>query len=95
MNIFYIDSIGKAVEYIKNNLDKKINLGELSEAAGISRFHIHRIFEAFTGESVFDTVARLKIEQAASILLEDTKITISDLARAKGYKSPSDFSSAF
>lgn len=95
MNSYYVESINKAVDYIKNNLDKKINLREVSEAADISRFHFHRIFEAYTEESVFDTVIRLRIERAAVLLLDNTKTTISELAKTSGFKNQATFSIAF
>jgi AraC-like DNA-binding protein len=37
----------RVCDYIQQHLDEPLNLQRLSEIAGLSRFHFHRIFYAF------------------------------------------------
>ena len=94
MEEYFIEGIKKAVAYIDNNLNKKISLGELSDAAGISKFHFHKIFRAFTGESIYDTVIRLRLENSARLLNESSK-PVGDIAARSGFTDTESFSSAF
>lgn len=95
MNSYYEESINKAVAYIKQNLDQKISLNDIAEAAGLSRFHFHRIFLSYTGDSIYDTVIRLRIERAAAILLTNSAVSISTLALSTGFDDSASFRKTF
>ena len=93
MKGYYIESIKKAVSYIEENLNKKISLNGISEASGISKFHIHRLFQAFTGDTIYDIVKRLKVENAAALL--SSSKTIADIAKISGYSSAAELGHEF
>ncbi len=83
----YIHRINKVIDYIDANLDKDLNLKKLSEVAMFSPFHFHRIFSAFTKETINDFVRRTRIEKAASILINNPDITINEAAYYTGFNS--------
>lgn len=87
----YIHRVNKVIDYIEANLDKELTLGKLAEEANFSVYHFHRIFSAFTGETLNVFVKRKRIEKAASILLADKEKTISEIAYYCGFNSVSVF----
>lgn len=84
----------KVLLHIQSNLDKKPNLEELAQIAFFSPFHFHRIFKAFTGESIFKYIRRLKLERAASELKYSDKL-INLIAIKAGYENTESFSRVF
>ncbi len=57
----YINRINKVCDYIDRNLSKSMTLKELSNVAGFSEFHFHRIFASMTGETLFSFIWRLQM----------------------------------
>ena len=91
----YQQQINSVWQYIQRNLDKRLSLDVLAEVACISPYHFHRIFTAYTGESVNQYTKRLRLERAANQLLQSKRKTISDIAIESGYDSLTAFSKAF
>lgn len=91
----YIFRINKVIDYIDSNLDKTLNLETLAEIANFSPFHFHRIFTAFTSETLNSFVKRLRIEKAARLLIINPDNPINDIAYNCGYSSNSVFSREF
>ncbi|MDC7226270.1 MAG: AraC family transcriptional regulator [Spirochaetales bacterium] len=94
MNGFYIESITNAVDYIENNLNKRITLAGISEASGLSKYHFHNIFMAYTGCKVFDAVTQLRLEKASELLTTTSK-TVKDIAILCGFSDPAEFGKEF
>jgi AraC family transcriptional regulator len=90
----YLESLNRAVQFIENNLDKKILLKDVAQEAFLSEFHFHRIFKSLTGETVKDFLQRLKIERAA-IRLKHSKDEIGQIACDNGYENHETFTRAF
>lgn len=91
----YIFRINRVIDYIDANIDKPLSLEILAEVANFSPYHFHRIFTVFTGEPLNGFVKRLRIEKAASLLLNNPESTISDIAYYCGYNSTSVFCRTF
>ena len=90
----YQNRINIVWQFIQHNLDKRLSLEELSEVACISPFHFHRVFRAYTGESLSQYCRRLRLERAAS-QLQSKAMDITDIAYGCGYETPAAFSKAF
>jgi len=91
----YIYRINRVIDYIEANIDKELSLETLSEVANFSQFHFHRIFSAFTGETLNGFIKRKRVERAASMLLNDPDKPITDIAYSCGYNSTSVFCRSF
>jgi AraC family transcriptional regulator len=91
----YISRINKAIDYIEQNIDNALNLDDISQAANFSKFHFHRIFSAFTGETLNNYVKRRRLEKAASYILAQPELTVTEIAYKCGFSSISSFSRAF
>jgi AraC family transcriptional regulator len=93
-NSIYLESLNRAIQFVENNLDRKILLKEVAQEALLSEFHFHRIFSTFTGETVKEFISRLKIERAAHQLKYSTD-DIRQIAFDNGYEHPETFTRAF
>lgn len=69
-------------------------LARLAEVAHLSPFHFHRIYRALSGETVGQTVARLRLVRALQWLADGGE-RITDTALAVGYETPQAFARAF
>ena len=86
--------INQALFYIQEHLDELPTLEELAAVASFSPFHFHRLFRAFTGESVSRYVRRIRLERAIH-RLRFTTTDVTTIALDAGYETPSAFNKAF
>lgn len=91
----YKSRINKVIDYIDNNIDKQLTLDELASISNFSKFHFHRIFQAFIGETPFQFILRIKLEKAATLLLNNPSESITDIAHICGFSDISIFSRNF
>ena len=80
--------------FIEAHLDEDLDLQALADVAGLSRFHFSRAFQQTTGCSPYLFVTRTRIERA-KLALTQTNAPLVEVARAHGYNSGAQFSSAF
>ncbi len=90
----YQERINKVTRYIQAHLGEPLQLEILAEIAGFSPFHFHRIFAAYTGETMAEYIRRLHLERAVKQLFDSSK-PITVIALDAGYETPSAFTKAF
>lgn len=86
--------LGVLREHVEAGLHRPLRTAELAEVAGLSPFHFARAFKASMGAPPGEWI-RLRRLTVAQTLLEKTQQSITDVAAAVGYESPSRFASAF
>ena len=91
----YISRINKVMDYVDKHIDQTLSLGDLACIANFSPFHFHRIFTVLTGETPGNYVQRIRVEKAASLLQNDSRKSIGEIAYACGFGSVSLFSRSF
>lgn len=89
-----LELILRALVYIEEHLEETLSLERISEIAGISPFHFHRIFRALSGETVQSYICRLRMEYAKGALLFSEK-TVTEIGGEVGYENPSAFTKRF
>lgn len=94
MDMCYINSIKKALNYIENNLQEDIDLSAIAKEAGYSLYHFHRIFKGIVGDSMKDYVRKRRFTEAAKELVYTNK-SIVEIGIKYGYESREGFSRAF
>jgi AraC-like DNA-binding protein len=82
----YSERIQRVVDYVAVHLDETLDLEKLSGVACFSPYHFHRIYRGLLGETVNDTVRRLRLHRAAVDLL-DRELSIERAARRAGFGS--------
>ena len=91
----YTARINSVIDYINQNLDGDLSLKKLSHIALFSPFHFHRIFSAMVGETLNQFIQRVRVEKAATLLVNNKRTPITDIALDCGFSSPATFSRTF
>lgn len=90
----YARRVTLVIDHIADNLDADLSLERLAEVACFSPYHFHRIYRSITGETVADTIRRLRLHRAAGELARSA-YPIERIARRAGYGSVEAFTRAF
>jgi AraC family transcriptional regulator len=93
--IDYVERVNRAIDHIVRNLAEPLRLEEVSEAAGFSPFHFHRVFKGLLGETLNQFVKRLRLERALYLMSHAPNRSLTDVALHCGFSSSSDFSRSF
>jgi AraC family transcriptional regulator len=84
----------RVIDHIHDHPAGDLSLDALAEVAALSRFHFHRTFRVLTGETVVQTVRRMRLHRAAVALLAGRE-PLDRIARSVGYPNRQSFSRAF
>lgn len=84
----------RVLAYIYEHLDEELDLEKLAEVACLSPHHWHRVHRAIAGETLAQTVRRLRLHRAAHDLVY-TDEAIEVISTSAGYGSAEAFSRAF
>lgn len=80
--------VGKVIDYIEKNLEKEINLDN------ISKFYLNRVFTEQTGVTIYKYLQNRRLTVAAEKLVK-TNEPITQIAYEAGYGTQQSFSFAF
>jgi len=86
--------INRAIQYMEQNLDKKLILSEISDEAGYSPSYLTTLFRKKTGYSPLSYFSHLKISKASEYL-DFSKFKIKEISFMLGYSDPYYFSKDF
>lgn len=86
--------VARVVDLLHARLDTPVSLAELAAAAGLSRFHLLRLFKLHTGETPAQFHLRLRIELARR-LLRTTRAGVSEIGLRCGFIDSSHFAKTF
>jgi transcriptional regulator GlxA family with amidase domain len=89
------DHIGRTVRWILENLDKPLNLDTLAEQAGMSLRSFSRHFKAEIGDTPAKFIEQARLENARTLLDENTTIALPQAAAASGFTSAEHLTRAF
>jgi AraC family transcriptional regulator len=92
---FHRSQIGRAQRYIRLHVSDPLTLTEIAREAGSSSYHFARIFLAYTCETPFDFLRRIRLITALRMLQEDPQGSIIEIALSIGYETPSAFNKVF
>ena len=79
-----MEELHKAMNYIREHMDRDITLEELLRLTGMSKSHFSRMFKKLTGRTFVTYLNDLRIEAAKKYLVE-TRQPIYWVARQVGY----------
>ncbi len=88
------DYINRAIDYILNHINENISVDAIASHCNFSRYYFSRMFKMETGESIYEFIKRVKMEQSAFRLKVEKSRSITDISGDYGYSS-SNYSSAF
>ncbi|MEP3838897.1 MAG: substrate-binding domain-containing protein [Algibacter sp.] len=88
----FLSNINKIIN--KNLDNSKFSVENLANTLNISRVQLYRKTKAILGVSISDYIQNIRLERAKT-LLQETQLTISEIAYATGFSSPNYFSTSF
>ena len=91
----YERRIHRVTAHIDQHLDQALDLEALAAVANFSAFHFHRLFRAWTGETLGDYLRRRRVEIGALRLVTQPSSTVLEVALAVGFGSGEAFARAF
>jgi AraC family transcriptional regulator len=83
-----------AIEFMRDNLHLPVSLADMAGSTGLSTYHFLRVFRASTGVPPRRFLTRMRIDVARR-RLEDSDLSVTDIAQLSGFSSASQFSTAF
>lgn len=88
------DVINQTIDYMKNHLNKKMNICELALLHNLSESYFSKLFRTGTGMPPMDYFIYIKMQEACKLLCT-TKLRIKQIANTMGYEDPYYFSRIF
>ncbi|WP_020617872.1 helix-turn-helix domain-containing protein [Paenibacillus daejeonensis] len=86
--------LDRTIAYMEQEYRSVITREQLAELAGLNPAHYSRIFRKYKGNSPMDYLARLRMDQAKTLLLQ-TDLPITEIGQRVGYTDPYHFSRRF
>ncbi|MBU5484373.1 AraC family transcriptional regulator [Clostridium sp. MSJ-11] len=90
----WLERMNKALDYIEDSLDDKIDYTKIAQAAYCSEYHFSRMFSSITGISLSEYIRRRRLTLAA-FEIQKSDVRVIDVAIKYGYQSADSFSRAF
>ena len=91
----YMERVNAVIDYIEAHLADQLTLDRLAEVAHFSPYHFHRVFGMPVGETLSRFISRLRVERAATLLIQHPNRAITTIGADCGFTNPSSFSRAF
>ena len=86
--------INISINYIHNNFEREISLGDIAKFVFLSPSYFARVFKEEAGLSPISYLLKIRIERAKE-LLADTELKISDIALSVGFSNQQRFNEMF
>jgi AraC-like DNA-binding protein len=87
-------TIKKVIEFIDENIEKKILLNDLAALTNLSPNHFHKVFSETMGITPNVFITKLRLDKAKDLLIR-TDLTISDISAKCGFDNIPYFSYLF
>jgi AraC-like DNA-binding protein len=92
--IMQLQRLSRVLEFIQEQIDQPITIGDLCRQARLSRQRFHAVFKEASGFSPKDYLSRAKIQKAKQLLISK-ELSIGNIADQLGYCNPYHFSTQF
>lgn len=89
-----LKQVQPVMAFAARSLDEDVSLAALAQQAGLSAFHLHRVFRAAAGETPKQFTLRLRLDRAAVMMLT-TEDSVLNVALSCGFGSHEAFCRAF
>lgn len=89
-----IDTFMKVCNYMNEHCTEDIQVDDLAELAGFSKFHFTRLFKQFMGVSYYSYLNQHRIMHAEKLLI-DPNLSVTEVAMRSGFGSLATFNRVF
>lgn len=84
----------RLTDLLDSQLERRVDVNELSRTGGLSARQVHRLFKTHLGMSPQAYHRQLRLQRARE-MLRQTELTILEIAMSSGFTSASDFSRTY
>ena len=84
----------KIMKYIRENMDKKITLEDITRLTFFSSVYCDTVFKRETGRSIIDHLIDIRVDEAKKLLLEGT-MSLKEISESVGFNDYNYFSRVF
>ena len=81
-------------EYIRKNYMQELNNRQIAQLAGYHEYYLNRMFRTYTGMNLHEYLVKIRMEQAAYLML-NTALALNTIAERIGIRSYPHFSACF
>ena len=92
--MYPFDIVEDSLKYIEDHLDSDLSVESIASTLGFSNYYYHRLFTAVMGISLNNYVLKRKLNAALS-QIKHTDTSLTDIAMAYDFSTPSSFTRAF
>ncbi len=89
-----LEYVKKTIKYIQLKYSDNLRIDDISNACGLNRSYLSRLFKGATGSSIQQYIVTYRMKTAAKLIKETTQ-SIQDISLAVGYSDIFTFSKAF
>ncbi|WBW97223.1 helix-turn-helix domain-containing protein [Oceanirhabdus sp. W0125-5] len=93
-NFSLYEKIETLIEYIEDNIEEKLTLETLSDVAGLSKFHLIRVFKKISDSTLMNYVRSRKLASSLNPLL-NTDMRIIDVANQYNFEHEQTYIRSF
>ena len=86
--------VGQVIQYLQEHYEKEISVSEVAQAVHFSPFYLSRIFKEELDFTIIEYLIEIRLS-AARYLLENSLLTVSQIASQVGFHDPAYFSRIF
>ena len=84
----------RAIDFIAEHYQHDISIQDIADELGISRYHLCRVFKESQGMTLLEYIAEVRMRHAKQ-LLEETDLSVSEVARQVGFNNVTYFHKRF
>lgn len=88
------ERIRRVMDFVRDNIEQDLSLGELAQVACLSPFHFARMFKRVTGQTPHGFVSSERLKQART-LLAASELPLVEVALRSGFSTQAAFGEAF
>ncbi len=92
--IKHSDVVFKAMEYIRQNYDRKLSLDDIAQHVYLSRSYLSSLFREETGQTLFSYINQVRVEKS-KLFLMDPGVSLAETAALCGFEDQSYFTKVF
>ena len=95
MNAELSEYLVRAEAYIRRHVNEDISPRDIADELHLSYSHLARLLKNNLATSAVELINKIKIGTAEQMMIDDASISVTDIAIALGYSSPSYFTRKF
>ncbi len=92
--IKHSDVVYKAMEYIRQNYDRKLSLEDIAQHVYLSRSYLSSLFREEAGQTLFSYINQVRVEKS-KLYLMDPSVGLVEVAALCGFQDQSYFTKVF